>query len=278
MLTIGLRLGAGAEEGVPVVVGVVHARQAEEGRDLAEAHGAHATVRVAPHLGRRQLGVPQRDEAERDEPAARVAAPLLDHPVVVGLHAEQAELVVLGLGEGLAAEAGEGREAQRRLDVVGVHVVEAGLHLVGARAHVLVGDALHGDLVARHADGGVDPQQRALQVLVVPPVDGHAFGARLHLERAAPVLHLGHGGAHDPRPDLGVLGGEAVLPHVGRLDHVVVDRDDHRQGLRHGHSSVVPHLTGRQMRRCGAGDRLAQKTSAKRSTMACQDRRSVGSW
>ena len=41
----GLRLGAGAEERVPVVVGVVHAGQAQEGRDLAEAHGAHAAVR-----------------------------------------------------------------------------------------------------------------------------------------------------------------------------------------------------------------------------------------
>ena len=217
------------------MVGIVHARQAEEGRDLAEADGADATRRVAPHLGRGQLGVPQRDEAERDEPAARVAAPLLDHPVVVGLHAEQAELLVLGLGEGLAAEAGEGREAERGLNVVGVHVVEAGLHLVGARAHVLVGDALHGHLVARHAHGGVDAQQRPLEVLVVPPVDRHALGAGLDLERPAPVLHLGHGRAHDPRPDLGVLGGEAVLPHVGRLDHVIVDRDDHRQGLRHGH-------------------------------------------
>ena len=160
------------------MVGVVHARQAEEGRDLAEAHGAHAAVGVAPHLGRRQLGVPQRDEAQGDEPAARVAAPLLDHPVVVGLDAEQAELLVLGLGEGLAAEAGEGREAQRRLNVVGVHVVEPGLDLVGARAHVLVGDALHGHLVARHADGGVDAEQRALEVLVVPPVDRHALRAR----------------------------------------------------------------------------------------------------
>ena len=174
----GLRLGAGPEERVPVVVGVVHAGQAEERRDLAEADGAHAALRVAPHLVRRQLGVPQRDEAQRDEPAARVGAPLLDHPVVVGLHAEQPELPVLGLGEGLAAEAGERREAQRRLDVVGVHVLEPGLHLVGARAHLLVGDALHGHLVAGHPHGRVHPQQRTLEVLVVPPVHRHALRTR----------------------------------------------------------------------------------------------------
>ena len=233
MLTIVCGLGAGPEEGVPVVVGVVHAGQPEEGRDLAEADGAHAALGVAPHLGRGQLGVPQRDEGQRDQPAARVAAPLLDHPVVVGLHAEQPELLVLGLGEGLAAEAGEGREAQRRLDVVGVHVLEPGLHLVGARAHVLVGDALHGHFFAGNPDGGVDPEQRPLELLVVPPVHRDAASARLDLERAAAELDLGHGRPHNPRSHLEVLGGEAVLPHVGRFDHVVVDRDDHRQGLRH---------------------------------------------
>ena len=54
------------------------------------------------------------------------AAPLLDHPVVVGLDAQQGELLVLGLGEGLAAEARERREAERRLEVVDVHVLEPG--------------------------------------------------------------------------------------------------------------------------------------------------------
>jgi hypothetical protein len=113
--------------------------------------------------------------------------------------------------------------------------VEARLDLVGAGAHVLVGDALHGHLVAGDADGRVHTEQRPLEVLVVPPVDRRARRARLDLELAAAVLDLGHRRPHDPRPDLEVLGGEAVLPHVGRLDHVVVDRDDHRQGLGHGH-------------------------------------------
>ena len=79
--------------------------------------------------------VPQRDEGERDQAAARLgAAPLLHHPVVVRPHAEQPQLAVLGLGEGLAAEAGEGREAERGLDVVDVHVGEAVGHAEGARA------------------------------------------------------------------------------------------------------------------------------------------------
>jgi len=112
--------------------------------------------------------------------------------------------------------------------------MEPGLDLVGAGPHVLVGDALHRDLVARHPDGRVHPQQRALQVLVVPPVDREALAPLFHLQRTAPELDLGHGRPHNPRPDLGVLGREAVLPHVGRFDDVVVDRDDQRQRLGHG--------------------------------------------
>ena len=95
MLTTVLGLGAGREERVPVAVGVVHRRQTQERRDLAEAHGPHAALRVAAHLGRGQLGVPQRDDAQRDQPAVRLGAPLVDHPVVVGLDAQQAELLVL---------------------------------------------------------------------------------------------------------------------------------------------------------------------------------------
>ena len=54
-------------------------------------------------------------------------APLVEHPVVVRLDAEVAELLVLALGERLAAEAREAREHERRLDVVHVHVLEARL-------------------------------------------------------------------------------------------------------------------------------------------------------
>ena len=83
-----------------------------------KAMARHAPLGVALGLGRGQLGVPQRDEAQRDVVAARGRAPLLDHPVVVGLDAGQAELLVLALVEGLAAEAREGREGQRAVGVV----------------------------------------------------------------------------------------------------------------------------------------------------------------
>ena len=99
-------------------------RQAERVRVLGEGDGVAALGRAAADLGGGQLGVPQRDHGERDEPALAVAgAPLVDHPVVVGLHAEERELLVVALEEGLAAEAGQRvREADRRVDVVGVHV------------------------------------------------------------------------------------------------------------------------------------------------------------
>ena len=54
-----------------------------------------------------------------------IAGPLLDHPVVVGPHARERELLVGAFGEELAAEAGERGKAQRRFDVVEVHVGEA---------------------------------------------------------------------------------------------------------------------------------------------------------
>ena len=85
----------------------------------------------------------------------RVAAPLLDHPVVVRVHARERELAVLGLEERLAAEAREGREAQRRLDVVERPCRRArAFGLVAAGAHLVVGDRRHRHVVAVEADRG----------------------------------------------------------------------------------------------------------------------------
>jgi hypothetical protein len=50
---------------------------------------------VATHLGGGEVRVPERNDAQRNEVAVGVAAPLLDHPVVVGVHACQAEFAVL---------------------------------------------------------------------------------------------------------------------------------------------------------------------------------------
>ncbi len=173
----GLRLLARDEERVPVAG--VDARQAEVRRDLAEAHGSHTARRVAPDLRRGELGVPERDERERDEPAAAVAAPLLDHPVVVRVDARFRELAVLGLEERLAAEARERRERQRRLDPVDVHVVEPGLGVVAARAHLVVGDRRHRHVVTVEADRGDVALVDVDEVLVDPAVGLRAASSKV---------------------------------------------------------------------------------------------------
>ena len=223
------RLVARLEERVPVVVRVVDGGQAQVGRDLREADRVHATRRIASDLCGGQLRVPQRHDDQRNQATSGAGAPLFHLIVVVGLDAQKGELFVLGLGEGLAAEAREGREAEGRLDVVGVHVLEALFLAVGARAHVLVGDALHGDFVTGYAHGGVDSQQRALQVLVVPPVGRSALGPRLHRQLAADEGDLPHGGPHNAGAHVVILGRDAIRPGGGGLDDVVVDGDDHRQ-------------------------------------------------
>ena len=128
----GPRLLARDEERIPVAG--VDAREAEVGWNLAEADRVHTTRRVAPDLGRRQIGVPEWDERKRDQPTAAVTAPLLDHPVVVRVDAGRREVTVLRLEERLAAEARERGERERRLDPIDVHVVEAGLRVRSSRA------------------------------------------------------------------------------------------------------------------------------------------------
>jgi len=79
----------------------------------------------------REVRIPERDERERDQPAAAVAAPLLDHPVVVGADARERELLVVGLVERLATEPRERRKRQRAVDPVDFEVL---LALLGVEA------------------------------------------------------------------------------------------------------------------------------------------------
>ena len=243
------RLVAGLEERQPVPLAVVDRRQPEVGRDLAEAHGVDTAPGVAPNLGSRLGRIPQRDQAERNQASAGAGAPLLDHPVVVGPHAQQGELTIGGLEERLPAEARKRREAERRLGVVEVHVLETFRHEVRARHHVLVGDARQADLFAGHPDGGVEAGERPAEVLVEPPVDRRPRVAGLSGNRgelASDERHLLDRRAHDAGTDAVILAGEPVAPHRCRLDDVIIHRDDEWQI---GHGARVPsNLTGRQIR------------------------------
>ena len=136
---------------IPVPVLVVDRGQTEGRGVLRERERGRALRRAALDLRDRELRVPHRDEHQRDVPAGSRAAPLVDHPVVVGLQADEAELPVARLHEQLAAEPGEGREAQRREDPGLVHVLEARLRVVAARAHLAVGERLGAELLLRLA-------------------------------------------------------------------------------------------------------------------------------
>src|SRR4051794_8757744 len=103
------------------------ARQAEVRRDLGEADRARSASGVTAYLCSREIDVPQRDDRQRDQPAAGVTTPLVDHPVVVGVDTRLGDVLVLGLGERLPAEPWERRERQGCLDMVHLHVLDTRL-------------------------------------------------------------------------------------------------------------------------------------------------------
>ena len=167
-------------------------------------------------------------------------APLLDHPVVVGLHAGQAQLLVLTLVEGLAAEAGERREGKGPVGVVERQVLDPLVAVPAALAHLVVGGGGHRHLGAVEHDVALvvergrrlgDGHELLLHVdqlvVVVPGVAPLALGVLHHVVlgprqvlEAPPLLAL------DPGAPLPPLLGEPGLPHVGGLDDMVVHADD----------------------------------------------------
>ena len=86
------------------------------------------------------LGVPQRDEGQRDQkPPSGSAAPIVDHPVVVDLQAERGRATCRAARRSPAGEARKSvRVADPDLLVVEVHVGQTGRLVVGARTEVLV--------------------------------------------------------------------------------------------------------------------------------------------
>jgi hypothetical protein len=77
--------------------------------------------RATPDLTGSQFSIPEWNNGEGNEAAIALArTPLVDHPVVVGLHAQQRQFFVGCLEECLSAKPGEGREGQTGVGVVGL--------------------------------------------------------------------------------------------------------------------------------------------------------------
>src|ERR1700735_4913748 len=176
---------------------------------------ASATVRSMSQTGRIPRGMnrgggapdaPAGQDPLRDEPVGRGPAPLVDVEVVPRLHAQRGELLVVGAEERAPAEAGERREAERRLLAVQVHVLHPRGGVVAAGDHVLVADRVQAPLLAWLARDGIEPDGREDLAVVVPQVHTVDF--------------------LDPRRLVAELSGYAVLPHARVLDEVVIDGHD----------------------------------------------------
>ena len=148
----------------------------------------------------------------------------------------------MSLEERLTAESGKRREAQRCLDPVELHVVDAGLRLVATRSHLVVGDRQETHVVALEAHRRDVPLVRVHQALVEPDVARRTVVAELvlvagstdELQAAEPV-------ALDPGAVVRELRGEPALEQVRRLDDVIVDAHDLREiGIR-AHPVRVSH-------------------------------------
>ncbi|CAA0118253.1 Uncharacterised protein [Mycolicibacterium vanbaalenii] len=214
--------GVGVHQGLPQrsPVVVVEGRVAHRRRVLGERQRVHSALGVAAHLSRTGLGVPDHRQRHRDESRRVGPAPLLDMPVVVGLHQRQAELGVLG-GEQPAGEPREGRKAHRAEDAAGIHVLDPLIDLptprpdlvepLGFQAVLLLGPTRH--RIERHVRDHHIPE----------------------LPRVGPI-----GVVHQPRGLVQVLLRQVVLEHVRWLDDVVVHADQDHVVLVHD-DSFRPH-------------------------------------
>ena len=209
--------GVGVDQRIPhrlPVVELVEARVAHCGRVLGEGQGVHAALGVATNLGRARLGVPDHRKRHRDEARRVLAAPLLDMPVVVGLHQRQAELRILRR-EQPAREAGERREAHGAEDPARVHVLDALVDVPAPRPDLVEALGLQPVLLLRPPRHGVQRDVGDHHVTELPGV------------AAVRVVH-------QPRGVVDVFLGQVILEHVRRFDDVVVDADQDHVLFVHG--------------------------------------------
>jgi hypothetical protein len=212
----GVAVAARLEHRIPVAV--VPARAAERYRVLGECHRVTTELGDAADLCGRILGRPDHALGHRDEAIRVRAAPLVDVPVVVGVDERLGEVLV-GVGvEQPPAEARHRREAHRAEHARSVHVLDALVDVVAARAHLLEGSRLHAVLLLGTTRHGVQADVRD----------------RVSVEGPHIVAGLGAN-------DLGRLGlplrRQVLVEHVRRLAEVVVDADEDHVFELHGGSS-----------------------------------------
>ena len=177
-------------------------------RRLRERHRLEAALGVTAHLGRADLRVEEVGELQRDDAVGIVGGPLLDDPVVPGADAREREVGITGeLLQALPRETGqERREAERGIDTVEVHVVDAGADVPRAATHLVEARGLEAVLRHRAPDHGVEPDVRQLLALEHP--------------RLAAVVAL-----HDAWRAVLQLARQPSFERVRRFHHVVVDGD-----------------------------------------------------
>ena len=122
------------------------------------------------HLGRADLGIEQVRHLARDDAVRIGVGPHLLVPVVVRADQRQRKLGVLRLAlQALAREAQQGgREVDRRVDTVDVHVGDPGVDIPCPAAHFVETGGLEARLDDGPSDDGVESDVRILLAFEAP--------------------------------------------------------------------------------------------------------------
>ncbi len=154
-----------------------------------------------------QLGVPQRQDAQRDEPAGVGPGPGVEVPVVVGPHGGERHVLVGSFGEHLSGKAGEGRKAHGGHHPIGVHVPHPFVHVPASSPHLGIGGGVGRELLAWLADRRVVTDEGEGLALIHPSLTSIVVG-------------------DDPRGIVGVTPRNPIDEHVDRFQDVVVHADE----------------------------------------------------
>jgi len=137
---------------------------------LAEGDGVESALGIlVDHLGA-QLGIQQPWQLAGDDPFGVRACPDIQVPVVPSANRGQRQLSIAGHQlQPLAGEPGqEGREVQRRVDAVQIHVSDALVNIPSAPAHFVETDRFEAVLGDGSPDHGVETDVGQFLIVVDP--------------------------------------------------------------------------------------------------------------